>query len=108
MNADALAIVSAARTNWESFANRMPFPESAGRKSILSFPGSAAYSRHTECAVESPRVAVFFWTNVSVRYHLPAYRACMAWTIWRPLGGDGGRADASTGGCSKDPPLISI
>src|SRR2546425_13374106 len=43
MNADALAIVSAARTNWESFANRMPFPESAGTNSILSLPGSAAY-----------------------------------------------------------------
>jgi len=73
MNADTFPIVSAAKTNWESFTNRMPFPESGGTNSMRSFPGSAAYSRHTECCCEpSGRVAVFCWTKLRVRYHLPA------------------------------------
>jgi len=73
MNADALAIVSAWNTNCESFTNRMPLPESDGVNSMRSFPGSAAYSRQTECSVvPSGCVAVLRCTKLSVRYHLPA------------------------------------
>src|SRR5690348_1908407 len=74
--------------NWESRTYSAPAAESAGWNSIRSRPGNAAYSSHVECSVApSGAVAVLCCTNVSVRYHVPAYRSCIAATMARPVGG---------------------
>src|SRR6266511_833395 len=83
-NGRAMTVASAWNTYCESPAKIMPLPESGGSNSIRSFPGVPTHSCQTVWAsVPSAWRSVLYWVKVRVRYHVPSYRARIAWSSCR-------------------------